>query len=84
MQVSADQVRVLWERGPQVLRTVWTSPTAFTRVRLEDDGRYGAQVRLILSGKRCVIGQALGPAERAGLAEAVEAAIRLARAERYT
>jgi uncharacterized membrane protein len=82
VQVSAEQVRVLHETGP-VIRTVWSSPTAFTRVRLEDDGRYGAQVRLLLSGRRLAIGHALGPQERAGLAAAIDDAIRSARAERH-
>lgn len=82
VEVSAHQVRVTYEAGGRA-RTVWSSPTAFTRVRLEDTGRYGAEVRLVLSGKRCVIGRALGPKERAGLAEAVDEAIRAARGERH-
>ena len=81
VQVTADQVRVLRE-GRAGTHTVWSSPTAFTRVRLET-GRYGAQVRLQLSGKRLTIGQVLGPQERAGLADAVDRAIRSARAERH-
>jgi uncharacterized membrane protein len=82
VQVSAEQVTVLREtrRGAHA---VWSSPTAFTRVRLEDAGRYGAQVRLSVSGKGLIIGQVLGPKERAGLAEAVDDAIRAARAERH-
>ena len=70
------------ERGSRA-DTVWTSPTAFTRVGIEQTGRYGAQVRLMLSGRRLTIGSFLGPKERVGLAEAVEQAIRSARAERY-
>ena len=82
VQVTADQVRVVREAGRRSL-TVWTSPTAFTRVALEQTGRYGAQVRLMLSGKRLTIGQMLGPRERALLAKAVDQAIREARAERW-
>ena len=82
VQVTADQVRVLREDGAKV-QTLWSSPTAFTRVGLEETGRYGAQVRLMLSGKRLTIGQVLGPLEREGLARAVEAAIRDAKAERW-
>jgi uncharacterized membrane protein len=82
VQVSADHVQVLHVRGP-VSRTVWSSPTAFTRVRLEDTGRYGHEVRLMLSGRRLTIGRTLGPKERAGLAEAIDDAIRAARAERH-
>jgi uncharacterized membrane protein len=82
VQVSADHVTVLHE-GRSGARTIWSSPTAFTRVRLEETGRYGAQVRLMLSAKRLTIGLALGPRERAGLAESIDNAIRAARAERH-
>ena len=82
VQVSADQVRVVRENGGAA-RTVWSSPTAFTRVDLDESGRHGAQVRLRLSARRLTIGEALGPRQREELAEAVEQAIRSARAERY-
>jgi uncharacterized membrane protein len=82
VQISAEHVKVLRE-GKHGSQTVWSSPTAFTRVRLEESGRYGAQVRLMLSGRRLTIGQVLGPAERAGLADAIDDAIRSARAERH-
>ena len=82
VQITADQVRVTRELGEQS-QTVWASPTAFTRVAVEQTGRYGAQVRLILSGKRMTIGRVLGPRERETLAEAVDQAIRSARAERW-
>ncbi len=82
VQVTADHVKVLRE-GRAGVHTVWASPTAFTRVRLEDTGRYGKEVRLMLSGKRLTIGQMLGPREREGLAEAIYQAIRSARAERH-
>jgi uncharacterized membrane protein len=80
--VTAEQVTVLHE-GRRGARTIWSSPTAFTRVRLEESGRHGALVRLALSGRRLTIGRALGPKERASLADTIEAAIRAARAERY-
>ncbi len=82
VQVTADHVRVVREDGRRS-HMVWSSPTAFTRVGLEDAGRYGAQVRLRLSGKRLTIGAALGPIARADLASSVEQAIRAARAERH-
>lgn len=82
VQVSAEQVRVSREDG-RISRTVWSSPTAFTRVGLEQTGQYGAQVRLMLSARRMTIGAALGPQQREDLAEAVDRAIRSARAERY-
>ena len=80
--VTADQVRVLRERAG-VTTALWASPTAFTRVDLDRTGRHGAQLRLAVSGKRLRIGQALGPRQLEDLAEAIEAAIRSARAERH-
>ncbi|HEY5411149.1 MAG TPA: DUF2244 domain-containing protein, partial [Caulobacteraceae bacterium] len=80
--ITADQVRVLRELGADV-HTVWTSPTAFTGVSLDRSERYGAQLRLTLSGKRLRIGQGLGHKAREDLAEAIQAAIRSARAERH-
>jgi len=82
VRITADHVMVTREHG-RLTRTVWTSPTAFTRVSLEKDGRDGSEVRLAISGRRLTIGSSLGPKERKGLAESVEAAIRAARAERY-
>ncbi len=82
VQVSAEEVRVVRERGGRA-ETVWTSPTAFTRVALEQTGRYGLQVRLILSRRRLSVGAALGPIEREALAQALQDAIHAARAERH-
>ncbi len=83
VQVTAEEVRVIRE-GRQGARTLWASPTAFTRVGLEEpaEGR-AVEVRLLLSGKGFTIGNVLGPAERAGLAREIEAAIKAARAERW-
>ena len=80
--VTADHVQVLKELAGKA-RTVWSSPTAFTRVDLERSDRCGPQVRLQLSRKRLLIGQALGPKEREDLAEALEQAVRSARSERH-
>ena len=80
--ITADHVQVLRELGGNV-RTIWASPTAFTGVRLERSERYGPQLRLTLSGKRLKIAQGLGSQAREDLAEAIEAAIRQARAERH-
>jgi len=82
VQVSAEEVRVVRERGGRA-ETVWTSPTAFTRVGVQQTGRYGLQVRLMLSDKRYPIGAVLGPKERGDLAEALEQAIQASRAERH-
>ena len=82
VQVSADEVRVTHEIGRH-RRTVWSSPTAFTRVDIEAPGEHEARVRLKLSGRSLTIGHALSPIERTDLARDLEEAIRAARAERY-
>ena len=82
VQVSADEVRVSHEIG-RYARTVWTSPTAFTRVAVEAPGEHETSVSLQLSGCSLVLARALSPIERADFAKALEAAIRKARAERY-
>ena len=79
--VSADAVRVRYE-NPRGARTVWSSPTAFTAVALEGTGHDG-RVRLSLSGRRLTVGAALSPKERSDFGEALQQAVRRARAERY-
>lgn len=77
VQVSAEEVTVSRDG-----RTLWRSPTAFTRVNLEkrdDDTR----VRLLLSGRAFTLAKSLGPHERGKFANALQDAIREARAERY-
>lgn len=81
VQVSAQEVRVSHQIGASA-RTVWTSPTAFTRVSIEAPGAPEARVRVHLSQKALTIGHALSPPEREHFAGALEAAIRQARAER--
>lgn len=82
VQVSADEVRVVHEVGAQK-RTVWRSPTAFTRVEVEAKGQPEVRVTLALSRKRLVVAGQVSPQERADFADALEAAIKSARAERY-
>ncbi len=82
VQVSADEVRVSHEIGRHS-RTVWRSPTAFTRVAVEAPGESETRVRLQLSGRSLTLAHALSPVERTDFARALEAAIRAARAERY-
>ena len=82
VQVSADEVRVVHEVGPQK-RTVWRSPTAFTRVEVEAKGQPEVRVSLALSRRRLVVAGQVSPQERTDFADALEAAIRSARAERY-
>ncbi len=81
VRISAREVTVLHQYGRQA-RTVWTSPTAFTKVALDDAGEHHARVSLRLSGRAVIIGAALSPGERDDLAAAVEAAIGQARLER--
>jgi uncharacterized membrane protein len=82
IQVTADQVRVLHERRGAA-RPVWSSPTAFTRVSLDDEGRSGPLVRLRLSNQAVTVGQSLGIRQRREFAAELERAIRSARSERY-
>ncbi len=82
VQVSAEEVRVLHEIG-RYARTVWSSPTAFTRVAVDQPGEHETCVSLQLSGRSLVLARALSPIERADFARDLEAAIRAARAERY-
>ena len=81
VQVTAEEVRVRYET-PQGGRLVWASPTAFTRVALENVG-HEARVRLSLSGRRLTVGAALSPKERVDFGHALEGAVRAARLERH-
>lgn len=81
VQVSADEVRVTHELGAR-RRTVWRSPTAFTRVEVEGADE-DACVRLTLSGRSLLLARQLGPKERRAFGHALQDAIRSARAERY-
>ena len=82
VQVSADEVRVVHEVGAQK-RTIWRSPTAFTRVEVRARGEPEVSVALLLSRRRLVVAGQISPQERTDFAEALEAAIKSARAERY-
>ncbi|WP_369058027.1 DUF2244 domain-containing protein [Caulobacter sp. 73W] len=82
VQVSAEQVVVLRE-SPGRRRRVWSSPTAFTRVALEHGGGHDRRVRIRLSDKALTVARSLSPDERGAFADALERAIRRARAERH-
>jgi uncharacterized membrane protein len=82
VQVTHDEVRVLRERAGGA-DTIWSSPTAFTRVEIEkDDGRV-SQVRVSLRERSLAVAAALGPREQADFAARLQAAIRSALAERH-
>ncbi len=82
VQVTHDEVRVIREhaKGDQ---TLWTSPTAFTRIEIDkDDGRV-SRVRVRLRERSLAVAAALGPKEQAAFAARLQAAIRSALAERH-
>lgn len=81
VQVSATEVRVVHEHG-RTRRTVWRSPTAFTRVDVEAD-EDAPRVRLRVSGRRWTVAAALSPDERTAFAEALRRAMGAAQAERW-
>lgn len=82
VQVTAEAVTVSRE-DEQGARVIWTSPTAFTRVDLDQPGEHETRVRLMVSRKRLTLGRALSPPERVDFAQALERAILRARAERH-
>ena len=82
VQVTADHVKVTQELGERS-SLVWRSPTAFTRVLLDEPHEDEARVRLALSDRRMTIGGALGMEARRKLARKVDDAIRAAKKERY-
>jgi uncharacterized membrane protein len=82
VRVSADRVEVLREADGRA-QLLWSSPTAFTQVSFDPDERRGPYLRLKRAGQALIVAKSLGPAERSDFAEALSAAIRNARAERY-
>jgi uncharacterized membrane protein len=83
VQVTADEVRVMHEIGPRS-RTVWRSPTAFTRIEVKDRDQPEMTVMLAMHRRRLMVGAKISPQERSEFTTALEAAIRAARAERYS
>jgi uncharacterized membrane protein len=80
--VTAEEVRVRYET-PHGAKTVWSTPTAFTGVALEDVEEHHSRVRLSLRERRLTVGAALSPKERVAFGRALEAAVGRARKERY-
>ena len=79
IQVTAAEVRVVLE-SPRGAHTVWISPTAFTRVALVGDPDDDADLQLRLSNRAVAVARALNRSERRDFAQALEMAIRRARA----
>jgi uncharacterized membrane protein len=64
--------------------TVWSSPTAFTRVALEHaEEPARSRVALRLSGRATTVADVLSPRERAAFAEALQRAVADALKERH-
>jgi uncharacterized membrane protein len=83
VRVDADRITVSRE-GARGSATVWTSPTAFTRVRFEGAAETRAGLlSLHLSDRSIAIGLSLGADERARLADRLREAIADALAERH-
>jgi uncharacterized membrane protein len=81
VQVSHEDIRVVHRLGRRET-TVWTSPTAFTRVEVEGE-EDETQVWLRLSAHSRTVAAWLSPGERLEFAEALKDALRNARAERH-
>lgn len=81
VQVTSRDVRVTQET-PRTSQLVWQSPTAFTRVRVEQEEGRTVGLKLALSGRELAVATALSPRERAEFAKALERAIWQAKRER--
>ena len=81
VQVTAREIVVTHET-PHWRKIVWESPTAFTRVAVEEEDGRNVGLRLALSSKQVPVAQALSPRERAEFALALKQAISEARLER--
>jgi uncharacterized membrane protein len=82
VRVDSDRI-VVSREGKRGTAVVWTSPTAFTRVRFEGTEQ-ALRLSLHLSRRSIAIGQALGQDERTRLAERLRGAISDALAERHS
>ena len=82
VRVSAEAIEVI-EEGVKNPKTLWASPTAFTRVDIDDMGEEEWRVRLMLSGKVLTLARALSPMERQDFGRRLQDAVRAARSERY-
>ena len=79
IQVTTAEVRVLLQKAGQEPRTVWVSPTAFTRVALVDDEHGAGDLSLRLSSRERPVARALSRPERLAFARALDSAIARAR-----
>ncbi|HEX3888397.1 MAG TPA: DUF2244 domain-containing protein [Phenylobacterium sp.] len=79
--ITAKDIVVTHE-APNWSRTVWESPTAFTRVSVVKEENRTVGLRLALSDREVSVAQALSPRERGEFAQALQQAIAEARGER--
>jgi uncharacterized membrane protein len=82
VQVTHDEVRVIGLKQGRAM-TLWSSPTAFTRVEIDKADGLVARVRVRLRDRSHALADALGPAERAQFAMRLQTAMRSALAERH-
>jgi uncharacterized membrane protein len=82
VQVTHDEVRVIGRQSGRAT-TLWSSPTAFTRVEIDRADGLVARVRVRLRDRSHALASALGPHERAQFAVTLQAAMRSALAERH-
>ena len=78
VQVTAQEVRVMLETRAGC-ETLWTSPTAFTRVAVLGEAEDETDLRLTVSGKEHAVAKALSRRERLEFAQALDRAIWRAR-----
>jgi len=78
VQVTAAEVRVMLETRRGV-ETLWTSPTALTRVSLSGEAEDETDLRLVQSNRQHAVARALSRRERLEFAQALDRAIWRAR-----
>ena len=83
VRVTAEAVTVSRE-DEKGARVIWTLPTAFTGVDVDQPGEHEARVRLRIYRKRLTLARSLSPDERVTFANALQDAIRAARSERWS
>jgi uncharacterized membrane protein len=82
VQVTHDEVRVIHQAGER-RKTLWSSPTAFTRVEVERSSEGVSRVCVRLSARSLAVGRMLGPGELGAFAERLKSAISNALDERH-
>ena len=84
IQVTAAEVRVVLQSPKGEARTLWVSPTAFTRVALLGDAADACDLQLCLSDREMPVARGLNRPERLAFAQALDQAIMRARTGRLS